>query len=591
MSTIVRYNSEINTDLRSAIVQTNDSDIFETFWFRLARRIIVLLCKLSFLDMNKVSVTRYQKDTKKNDGPIEEEPPWRPQRQPLWTHLVRIFFIYVSIKVAINLYLQHDYDYKRDLMIRYLSQRRIQVDLSLITVQIVEAQRRLKLIGAPYMRMNFVLEMAQTFFLVAVNLGYIVPQVYFHFRPIDYSLFRYLLDPKSEQIYLDKLIRDEVDKFLCSSDNFIRFPRSKSNQMKQTVSVDNHNNHITTNLTAHLKQLMLEGNLQPVTRRPEWLKQCAMILSVISLFVSFFGTNFILCCLIIFPAIGIIPTFKAELDPLDILMAVEIFLIGAVGVQSIVIYVSIMFVSSMDQIKLLSENTRQMINSIHVNEYEFNHFLKTTSYERWIKIHSEGGTIENSSTSALHDEIHQRIDQISNLMNRGLLNCLMRYKIFIAQLEQVQRSSGFLITMVLILMSAPPIIGRFYASYVNWTTRFLLALCSTGLVLFFDLYFVSLCYKHKRCLKLYSTLMRFLVHTVQVASVQQSLGANQLPMYDKYLVSLLFKELRHPEGISARFATKALGISVTYANFAQINFYLFLINLSMVSVESNWRIV
>lgn len=605
----------------------NDQSYYETFWFRFARKIMRYLCTLSFLDLHKVnSLNKNKFENEQQDDCDFEEP--KPQPQPLWAHLVRIFYVYVAIKATYNLYLQHDYDYNRELLARYLSEHR---SLNLgdskaadLLYQVKESRARLKSVGAPYMGVSFILELAYIYMLAAVNLCYLVTQIGFHYKPIDLSLFRYLMDPKREQFHLNRLIRGEVDKFVQSRKIFfentrlslLRMKQNKASYMIQAGLIDVNSEKDNIDLTLKLYQLMADGDLQPITRRLRWMKYSAIMVCLLSIHVMALAGLFVFGVAIVLPASGFFRTFRPELDPLDVLFALELYSFCAIGIQAIAAYLTLMGVGCTDQIKLVSHNTKNIFQCIEENDrlfycclsrQNFNTQAHRTSLGMSNRISTKGNSKCQTSLriKPLHENIApRRLSEIYNngryqheasvRMNVNLMRCLMQYKIFVVQLRLSQGSSSFAITITLILMTLVPVAGRYYASYMPISYRFLIAGSSLFFICICDVYFTCLCHLNSECLRLCRALSSLLAHTVQVSNMSSTLSGQSLvgvnkkkSSYDSHLVCLLRKELSHPERIADQFAPKALGFRITYTTYVRIHFWLGLLILSIVNVDSS----
>lgn len=95
---------------------------------------------------------------------------------------------------------------------------------------------------------------------------------------------------------------------------------------------------------------------------------------------------------------------------------------------------------------------------------------------------------------------------------------------------------------------------------------------------------VPMCFLFNRCMDLHKRLSNLLAHTVHVDLIYQSLmGSYDSRVYDPDNVSLLRRDLDHPDQLKRLFAPKCFGISLTYTLLCKIHFWFGFILLSIIA--------
>lgn len=606
-------------------LETSDCLQLDSQNIRLIRLILNYCCKFCHIDLidnqksslsssnlfGKKSAQKRSDSQEKNSQ--RDEVSEKNKKRSLWTHIIRLFYFYITFKMIINLWFQHDYDYYQHIFSRHIhSAQSYQFDSFTVDLvrQIKVSRTNLKSIGAPHMHLNHVLECAYIYIIVTLYLSYLQPQFYFHYvRPLDFSLLRYFLDPHQEQKKINRVIEEEVNNFIISGTNYIKVATVFRN-LGTNKAYHLHSGWVCSScstgflgnqkdLIRELKQMMLNGILQPPNRLPQWISGCAKKVSFFFIFFTIFAIIFAFIVSFVFP----LTFFSLETDLLDILFLIECWIYLLIGICSSALYLSIMGISCLDQIHIVKQLLKQIKDCILTNEYECGrlqdikqrNILASTNktsddFSTIIINHLKHKSNQSKHGSIFGDLTIRRGSKFTKnqtksqylQMNSNLLRVFMHYKIFVVQLKPILRTSGFLVSSTIIPMILAPTLGRIYIFYLHHAAKMTLVLSSIVFVAFCDIYLASLCYFHSCCKELYRNLFSFLAHTVKIPSL-----TSEDQIYDRHLIWLLRKELNNSSNWNSRFATAAFGIDVKYSNLMRLHFWIGLLLLSIITYEAD----
>lgn len=175
-------------------------------------------------------------------------------------------------------------------------------------------------------------------------------------------------------------------------------------------------------------------------------------------------------------------------------------------------------------------------------------------------------------------------------MNGNLLLAVMRYKIMWRECGPVQRSLRFASTTALGLLLYLTIILRAHSPYMS-AARSSVAYYSLVIIVFCDFVFVPVARFHCKAMRLYRRLWSLAAHMEATdhhvggaRASSSSWPAGSLPeslAYFRHTRWLLTKELSHPEQLANQWATRSLGMPITFPNLVSLHYWFSIIVISV----------
>lgn len=382
-----------------------------------------------------------------------------------------------------------------------------------------------------------------------------------------------------------------------------------------------------------LEQMALNGILLPCSRTPEWVGRLThwtcfwnlLILGYAFLVVIFFA-------FFVFYLLGI----DIQFSTLDVLTIAEAGVLVAIILIAGVFYLSVSIISCFDQIYFVGDICAKIRRCIEQNRHTFYQSLHLMADKHWQK--QQAAVIEppNATPNNLLDRFKKRLSlqvllasslrrpqpkaatarvrsikenqqveqqqqqqpcetqpdslrakrllQIESnytQMNANLLEVLMLYKIFVAQVRPISRTIGAFGFACIVLMFSVPINTRLHSPYFDKNLKLYAMLFGLLLTSVADMALIPICYMYSECINIYRCLSSLMAHTVEITSHPMA-GR----IYDMHTVWLLRKELNHPERLTSQFTIHTLGINFTFANILRVHFWVGLISLSII-IDTN----
>lgn len=509
-------------------------------------------------------------------------------------------------------------------------------NLNLLLSQIYEANRKLKVVrekldqdksflkklGAPYINFAYICEVGNLFLLSTIVFLSLLPQIYYkNVSPFDFGIIRLLVDEQREFESINALIMIEVQRFIFSkcrhiqpktyignlnemlnmkpqpsyatrgsssstfsSSNHFSRSRSKSKLTIKSKSKSKSNsksrsrsdskleqNNMEHSLFRHnhlladiIRLQLVQGKLVPFNRLPDWIKEARVKYRTYTLgFVAFF-IQFWILFLFIVPHQGKFFGLQIETEPLDLLFLVEVVYFYGFAFMAVGFYLIVFVLNGLDQLKIINELTNQTKLCTVNNRLIFLRIKK--EFEQLKKVQISTNNYSNLMAS---------IDLDIELMNSNLVLILLHYRIFIAQLKPILRSTGPLALLLLCTALCLPVMLRLHLPYLNFYAKIILLITSISAIFWVDICLLPICLWHERNLRLHRSLNKLLAHTVEVQSEMDSL-------YYAYSTWVLRQELSRSDLLVKRFAVN-FGLDFTYPNLLRVHFWAGLVFLSTVT--------
>ena len=552
-----------------------------------------------------------------------------------WPNLVLAMYFLCSIEVVCSIYHQYTYDKfifharrfqlasETGQTILLADYRQSNVTQQGLVRRAQEAQKRLRLFGAPHMEATYGCECCYLFLLMVAYICYFNVIIYTHLiNPLELYLCRLVLDRHDEMCNFNRLIARQVNKYIQSSCNFTEASINRCVQLSGFESIRLEGLSFKSELrrlvvdhkltVSRLKHMALEGKLQPMSRTNDWIDwlsahfvlQILRLISVMIFFASLVG-------FLVPHLVG----FKLQLEPVDQLVLIELYLLWCIAMTSAMFQVALVVYNCMDQVKTIEGIILAIGRCIDGNfaRYHKNFsppgtsFRETThaqqqlltSTERIKSISkncdfrlefSERWTIQKASDDVkvlvknlnelapATNEAHRR-SRIVAEMNSDLLSVVLHYKIFMAQLKVIQSSLGFNCLTATVLIFLMPIITRLHVPYLTGNAKVLGVLFGCMCTIMSDICLVPICQLHVKCLDLHKALWNLLAHTVEVS--EQS--SETYRIYDRHTLWMLQKELSHPDRLASQFVASAFGVLFNYPNLIRIHFWFSILILSIMT--------
>lgn len=517
-------------------------------------------------------------------------------KTPWWSQVVWLLCVTSSIRLLVYDYFQFVYD-RHSLQIRKLKETKLSSESnssSLIETRLqqqIETYRSiLKTIGAPYLNATFMVECPILLLICVTYYTYFQASFYFKYiHPIDLYFVRSVLNEESENLNCQELIKNEVDKVIASSMNFIDvcINLSLCNNDEESKKIEytcDHNHELQLlgeksrselrkliiehkMLTEHLRQLVEDNELKPINRSPKWIDKMSTEFCLYSIGNFIYSIIFDSTLIIFLPLIS---GFKFETDWMDLISLVEILILTVASVIVIDFYLSLFVCICDDQQRLIDKTHDQLKACIIMNDAIF-----ATSLNE-IKKEVITGKIIDEKIALNNSNSYDKLDSIYRQMNANLLSALLRYKIFLAQERPIQKIFTFASLTALIVMFNLPVIVRIFIPYAPKEIRPLGIIFSFICCIFADLILIPICNFNQHGLRLNKALWSLAAHGIEVN--EQSTNR---PVYYKHTVWLLCKELSHPEILMNQFATNMFGFHITHPNIVKVHYWFSIIIISI----------
>lgn len=199
-------------------------------------------------------------------------------------------------------------------------------------------------------------------------------------------------------------------------------------------------------------------------------------------------------------------------------------------------------------------------------------------------------TERSSKESSIFLSIYDRNRALFRSLNINLLLVLMHYKIFVAQMNNGVRDSFKIVHVNVAILISIPIIIRLHLPYMDQdaSSRDFALKTSYFVLIPANFVLVPLCHLFSRCMDLNKSLAYLLAHTIETDLKYSQQGSSSghchpdATLYNAHNVTLLRRELNHPERLKSRVAVMALGMSFTYTLLCRLLFWYGFIMLSII---------
>lgn len=482
-----------------------------------------------------------------------------------------------------------------------------------------ETRPLVKAFGAPILEATYGSECAYLYALMLANLTYLNTWIYGRFvNSFNFYVVRLLLNRTEERRNFNRLICEQVNKYIQSSCNFTEAFIDRCIQLNGLKRF--RLEHLNTGSELRrllldykttirsLKQMALEGSLQPINRTDVWIDWLTELFGFACLGLKSIPLTFYVVAFTLVPVKYY--NFKFQLEPMDLVAAGALTILWLLAALSSGFYVALTIINCLDQTNMIEHLGREIRSCIDDNAQAFrDHFIGAGGREapeqedrenQHIKTRKSVATIdlkikdnpkgkeeqqeEEEEDNGKADRLDkEETKQVVSGMNNRLLFVFMHYKIFVAQLRPIKSSFGFFCMSSLFVIFLLPIIGRLHLPYMSTNIKVLVIAMGLATLVVGNLCIAPICHLHLRCLKLYKCLCCLLAHLVDVASNSAELSANSPRIYDQHTIWMVRKELNHPDRMANQFATKSFGLSFVYPNLIRINFWFSLIMLSILT--------
>lgn len=497
---------------------------------------------------------------------------------PRWSKLVELYYVYFTIKLAICLVAQHEYNqlYEKIQTMAQSSHENASMWLTeghhhqQLTDELARSTEWLHYVGAPWRELRYPIEILYSTILVFSAAAYVVTRIGYY-KAGQSKVARFILNPDKERRSINKEMCQLADEFLVSSGNYLRVCR-EANRMEvhrsmaiesgsggafietNSRSINRNGTHLV--LFQDVSELLLSGHLMPLNRNNKWLQKLVSFSGSMFLQVAITSavTNFII--------VAIVPYYEEEnfyylTGPADVLFMVEITLYLALFIQLASFYATILTLTPIDQIEYALK-LRQLIQDTiwRIDQTSGVQFDQKCPSERAIAVRR------------LHMDI---------------VAVMIQLKMFQRQLASGQIVRGRALTSMVILMATSPIFARAVTLHMNDQTKLVVLIGSLVVVLVIDCIIVPNCLLYARCLDIHRDLSSMLAHLVGVTHYQGGLETriSWLSSGLGHSLWLLRKELNLPEGMLEKVATSTLFGKLNYYSAIGIHFWCGILLISL----------
>lgn len=474
----------------------------------------------------------------------------------------------------------------------------------------------LKMLGAPYLNGPFLIISCSVLLAIVISFfSYTQASIYFNYvEPVDLYFVRIVLDRETERVYCNKLIAKQLERFKNSARNYLQSMvamkslmlydsieeekeddnQHEGNMHEGVITSYNQTEHAFTQPTGcmmlwsydqcnemtelirefeltqtQLDSLYHENLLYPINRSYKWIGQTS------TQFCTFCVTNILYSLVFDITMVLLVPNYLMHLKMgtnfMNLVTLCEFMIHCGISVLSLTFYWSLFVASSGDQLRFFNHIQKVFVDCRKDNILKYNQIFAAT-----MRPQDKVSVRTNVLSLTLRNPL--------NALNRNLLFAWMRYKIFLAQLEPVQRSFQYIASNAVAVMFAMPILMRLHLPYLDKEYRLMATYMGFVGLVFADNLLIPMCEFHYRGLKLYKSLYSLAAHSIECME-QTSLGN----VYDKHLIWLICKETHQPEILTDRFPTRTFGTPITYPNLVQIHYWFSIIIFSCFFEIPSWR--
>lgn len=350
------------------------------------------------------------------------------------------FYCYCTAKLSIATYYHFVFDYHRYKLDKFdqlwlqtsdhdrLSSAQIghreQVRQQLVR-EYQEARQVLKRIGSPYLNFPFIAGMAKMALILSISVSYQLMQLYYRlWKPFDYNIVYTLLAPESLQPATDRIIREQVNRFIVSCRTYneqlidqetseavlmqwqkellrgefrsakrkATRPDASSDSDSEEMDNDYFEEHVIHKdslmikalvsriVTSHkflvqqVRSMAAGGMFQPFNRRRDWLLKLSVAHSLTELMSLSSVAMWLVFLMLILPFTRLL-YYELETDPMDLIFHTELCLYGAVGMSTGTFYLSLTAMICLDQVHIVSRLNELIKSTILDNTYKLKDFL------------------------------------------------------------------------------------------------------------------------------------------------------------------------------------------------------------------------
>lgn len=450
-------------------------------------------------------------------------------------------------------------------------------------------QKYAKLLNPSYWHLTIFIECVYLQAVFSILIVFMASYLnYNYLNPFDYYFYRDLIDSEQERASALRLVTKEVSDFKASSQIYLVASSAdklhgNARMALNAAAVPNDTGSVRCSRRASRKvefwsqasKLVLEmlksGSLMPMNRSVGWtqmrvtiqfLHQGVMIL-----------LSIILIPLLTFSIVS--QSNNQSYTPVCIALIFLMIMFCSMAIICMPTYI----IACLDQIRYVVKLCSLIRSCICLNRLEFD------TFER----HKKHLATKHKN----HDEIccKNACNEACQRMNANFLFALMHFKIFVAQFEPMKRSLGLVWLQAFSSLFINPILVRIHLPYLRQAfnddnkpfffelIQALSLIISCSALLLADIGALPICNLYSRCQDLHGTLCSLMAHITSVEHRQQF----SCSLYDHHAISLLEKELAHPNQLLTRLMTKTFGgVSGSYTNLLRLHFWWGLIMISIV---------
>jgi hypothetical protein len=533
--------------------------------------------------------------------------------------IVVALYIYVNIKLLINIYLQyrHDSDLLRlnrqltgesainfarlpQLIFANVSSSKDARAVEL-TTRLQESRRLLHLFGSPHANCCMITE---PIYIVVIVMTYCV---YFKFGPamlesVQSHFPSILVDEKNEMIAARELAAHESRQLLSSSKNCVlniidkvleceliieknrlvagsngprtallpaceEPPAGSDRQHYQLTDLQRQIAHHKS-LVRQVNHLLDSGDLFPFNRFPEWVDKMSLEFTMYSI-----GQLIYALCqdLFLFSYLPELVGLNSTLISwTDYWLLIDIWIFVIISLSGTIYHVVFMSINTVDQTRYLIELESKYRLSICNIQSELNLIACRNSASR------------TEDVSALNQE--RSLEDVNLTVARAIL----QYKIFLAQYKSLRRSFSTISITCIAMIILLPTSMRFHLPYNG--TKNIQAICfvtSLASIVICDSILVPQCIIHNKGQKIYRLLSQLLATMIEL---NQVLGEESRQACSGHNTSLMRRILSDPKEFTDQFATELQPeVHLTFGTLVEVHYWYSLIMISSFYQIESWR--
>ena len=569
--------------------QTIDSEAIEKIErssvIRSNRILLIAFCKMSYFDIGNGNDDN---DNAPAQAKQTRSPPRSGQglKLPSLAHLMSCIYLLCILGLCLSYFNQQRYDYylfhRRQLLEASANRNRTGLaaygsDLARARRQLDErieaSRRRLEQVGAPLLEGSYAGQYFLLTWLLGSYLTYFNSLVFRRWlRRIDPFFVGATLNYEARQLKMNVAIRDEVNAFIRSSENFTRNSRSRRRLQFRARRASHCHSAATRRRwigedqsdSESLRSMILSGRLRLISRSPEQMITLSRYYLVGNLFLQI-SSALSISVLLLLLALWRRQLGMDSLSLPDWLVLIELVFVMTITFFAAISHTFLLYIIWLDQMQLIKQLERIILRSIKTCEL---------------------------SLECLDDDIDCNDDDddfrgqwvppsarwprgIRLELNEQLLEVLLNYRLFVRQLDKVQIHFNYVGLVTIFLMFVTPIMSSIHSPYVSERVRLvMMAWSAYCLVCTLPTIWV-VCYHNERCLGLFKSLARLLGHVVELTSSTREL-------YSQHTLWALRQELANPDLARRRLAPCIFLVAFNYTNLIRALFWYGLIVLTIV---------